>query len=81
MQSQDAIDATAAGAAAAAASKATYGGSAAAVGGWFLSNEFAVLAGLVIGVVGLVVQWWYRHKEYKLREKEHYARMSGFDRE
>ncbi len=78
---QDALDATAAGTVAAAASKATYGGSAAAVGGWFLSNEFAVLAGLVIGLVGLGVQWYYRHKEYKLREREHFARMSEFERE
>lgn len=76
--SQDAIEAAAAGAAASAASKVSLGASATAVGGWFLSNEFAVLAGLVIGVIGLGVQWYYRHKEYKLREREHMARMSEF---
>lgn len=73
---QDAIETTQAAAVAGAASKVTYGGSAAAVGGWFLSNEFAVLAGLLIGLAGFVVNWYYRHKEYKLREREHKARMS-----
>lgn len=79
--SQDAIEAAAAGAAASAASKVSLGASATAVGGWFLSNEFAVLAGLVIGLVGLGVQWYYRRKEYKLREREHHARMSEFQRD
>lgn len=79
--SQDAIEAAAAGAAASAASKVSLGASATAVGGWFLSNEFAVLAGLVIGLVGLGVQWYYRHKEYKLREREYHARMSEFQRD
>lgn len=65
-----------AGAAASAAGKVTYSGSAAAVGGWFLSNEFAVLMGLVIGVAGFVVNWYYRHKEYKLKERESLARLS-----
>ena len=81
MQTQDTIEAAAAGAAASAASKVSLGASATAVGGWFLSNEFAVLAGLIIGLVGLGVQWFYRHKEYKLREREHFARMSEFERE
>jgi hypothetical protein len=63
-------------AAASAASKVTYGGSAAAMGGWFLSNEFAVLMGLVIGIAGFVVNWYYRHKEYKLKERESLARLS-----
>ena len=71
--SQDALDAATAGAVATAASKVTYGGSAAAVGGWFLSNEFAVLAGLVIGLAGFAVNWYYRHREFKLREREHLA--------
>lgn len=79
--SQDAIEAATAGAAASTASKVSLGASATAVGGWFLSNEFAVLAGLVIGVIGLGVQWYYRHKEYRLREREHFARMSEFGRE
>jgi predicted negative regulator of RcsB-dependent stress response len=71
-----AMEIASAGTAASAASKVTYGGSAAAMGGWFLSNEFAVLMGLVIGVAGFVVNWYYRHKEYKLKERESLARLS-----
>lgn len=70
-----AMEIASAGTAASAASKVTYGGSAAAMGGWFLSNEFAVLMGLVIGVAGFVVNWYYRHKEYKLKERESLARL------
>ena len=73
-----AMEIASAGAAASAASKVTYGGSAAAMGGWFLSNEFAVLMGLVIGIAGFVVNWYYRHKEYKLKERESLSRMSEF---
>jgi hypothetical protein len=71
-----AMEIASAGASASAASKVTYGGSAAAMGGWFLSNEFAVLMGLVIGIAGFVVNWYYRHKEYKLKERESLLRMS-----
>lgn len=73
-----AMEIAAASTAASAATKVTYGGSAAAMGGWFLSNEFAVLMGLVIGVAGFVVNWYYRHKEYKLKERESLSRMTEF---
>lgn len=42
--------------------KATYSGSVAMIGGWWLSSEFAVLVGMIVGVTGLIVQWYYRHK-------------------
>jgi hypothetical protein len=32
--------------------------------------------GLVIGIAGFVVNWYYRHKEYKLKERESLARLS-----
>lgn len=72
-----AMEIAAAGAAASAATKATYGSSAAIVGGWFLSSEFAVLMGIVIGVAGFVVNWYYRHKEYRLKER---AALAGWDK-
>jgi hypothetical protein len=78
--SQDAIDAAAAGAVASAASKVTYGSSAAVVGGWYLSNEFAVLVGLLLGVAGFAVNWVYRHREFKLKEREHLWRISEFSK-
>ena len=68
------------------ASKATYTGVGMTLGGWFFSSEFAVLMGVVIGVAGLMVNWYYKHKltmieirlqeEQAAREREaHAARM------
>jgi hypothetical protein len=54
---------------------ATQGGAVTSVGGWLLSNEFAVVAGLVVGVVGLAVNWFYRHRQDRRDEREHRARM------
>jgi hypothetical protein len=84
-QTTQAIEATMA----ATGSKATYTGAGMTIGGWALSSEFAVLFGMVIGVLGLAVQWFYRHKltmaEIRLREEhaarereEHAARMRGY---
>lgn len=61
---------------AAAASKATYLGSGAAVTGWLLSSEFAVLAGLVLGVAGFVVNFYYRRKQDRREQAEHDAKMA-----
>jgi len=30
-------------------------------------NEWGVLIGILVGVGGLVMQWYYRRKEYKLK--------------
>lgn len=64
------IDATLA----AAGSKAAYTGAGMTVGGWLLSSEFAVLSGLIIGLLGLFVQWYYKHKltnvEIRLKEEQ-----------
>ena len=44
------------------------------VGGWMLSSEFAVLFGMLIGLAGLGVQWYYKHKltmaEIRLKEDQ-----------
>ena len=74
---------------AATGSKATYTGAGMTIGGWFLSSEFAVLFGMLIGLAGLGVQWYYRHKltmaEIRLKEEqaareraEHAARMGMY---
>lgn len=60
---------------AAAASKATYGGASASVISWFLSSQFGMLMGILIGLVGLGVNWYYKHKEDKRRQAEHNQRM------
>ena len=65
------IDATVA----AAGSKATYTGAGMTIGGWFLSSEFAVLVGMLVGVAGLLVNWYYKHKQDRRLQREHDARM------
>ena len=76
---QDAIAAaTAAASAASAAAKAstaTFAGSLALLGGWLVSSQAAALLGLLVGVAGLAVQWWYRDREYRMRRREHAAHM------
>lgn len=74
---------------AATGSKATYTGAGMTIGGWALSSEFAVLFGMLLGVLGLGVQWYYRHKltkvEIRLKEEQaardreaHAARMGMY---
>ncbi len=46
----------------AAGSKATYTGASMTIGGWLLSSEFAVLFGMVLGVLGLIVNFYYKRK-------------------
>lgn len=70
-------------------SKATYTGAGMTIGGWFLSSEFAVLVGMLLGVAGLMVNWYYKHKltmaEIRLKEEQaarereaHAARMGMY---
>lgn len=46
----------------AAGSKATYTGASMTIFGWLLSSEFAVLVGMIVGVGGFIVNWYYKHK-------------------
>ena len=64
---------------AAAGSKVTYTGAGMTISGWFLSSEFAVLIGMLIGVAGFAVNWYYRHKEDARQQAEHERRMREFD--
>lgn len=64
---------------AAAGSKATYTGASASIVGWVLSSEFGILVGLVIGVGGFLVNWYYRHKEDKRQQAEHERRMGLYE--
>lgn len=65
---------------AAAGSKATYAGSGMTLGGWLVSSEFAVLVGIVIGVAGFLVNWYYRREQDMRERTEHEARMRQFER-
>lgn len=69
--------ASAASAVAAIASKTTYGGAVAGLFGAATSNEILGVIGVLIGVAGFLVNWYYRRREFALRLAEHRARMSG----
>ena len=58
-----------------AASKATFAGAGVTVGSWLTSSEFGVLAGILIGVIGLAVNWYFRRKTDKREQREYEARM------
>ena len=67
----DAIDATMA----AIGTKATYTGAGVSGLGWFLFNEFFGLAGVIIGTVGLLITWFYKHKADARHTREHDLRV------
>lgn len=71
MKEQQTLDATMA----ALGSKATYTGASTSIVGWFMSSQFGVLAGILIGIIGLCVNWYYKHKQDKREEAEHKRRM------
>jgi len=71
MKEQQTLDATMA----ALGSKATYTGASTSIVGWFLSSQFGVLAGILIGLAGLYINWYYRHRQDKREEAEHKRRM------
>lgn len=62
---QEAIEASVA----ASASKLTYGGAATVGLGWLLSSEGAVLVGMIVGVAGFIVNFYYKHKEDRRQER------------
>lgn len=62
---------------AAAGSKATYTGAGASVIGWLTSSEAGVVFGIVLGVCGLLVNWYYKRKQDLRDQAEHELRMKG----
>lgn len=60
---------------AAVGSKATYGGASATVASWMLSSEFGMLMGILIGIAGLITNFYFKYKEDKRRQSEYNQRM------
>lgn len=77
MDAQHTIDASIS----AAGSKATYAGATTAVGSWFLSSEFGVLCGVVIGIAGLIVNIYFKRREDKRLQVEHEIRVQNMREE
>lgn len=65
---------------AAAGSKTTYIGAGVTGLGWFLSNEFFGLVGVLIGVIGLSVNIYFKWHANKRAKIEHEARMARLRR-
>jgi hypothetical protein len=64
---------------AAVGSKATYTGASTTVFAWMLSSEFGILLGIMLGLGGFIVNWYYKHKQDKREEVEHARRMGMYD--
>lgn len=55
--------------AAKAASASQWGGSAAAILGGINSNWVAAIGGILIGIAGLLMNWWFKHEHLKIARK------------
>lgn len=69
---QQTIDATGA----ALGSKAAYTGATTTIGSWILSSEFGMLAGVVIGVLGLLISFYFQNRRDRREEREHQHRLT-----
>lgn len=62
-------------AAAAIASKATQAGAGVSILGWLTSSEAGVFFGILLGVLGLAVNFWFKWREDKRQQIAHEAQM------
>ena len=58
-------------------SKATYTGAGASILGWIMSSEFGILVGIILGVAGFLINWYYKHKQDKREQELHDQRMKN----
>ena len=56
-------------------SGATKTGASGAVLGWLFSQEGLAVLGVVIAVIGLIVNWYYKHQENTRAKLEHDLRV------
>lgn len=50
------------------ASKATYSGAATAMFFGLTAQEFGIVVGAIVGIAGLLVNWYYKHKAFQLKK-------------
>lgn len=62
---------------AAIANKVTYAGGTTAFLGGVSANEIAAFGGLLVAVIGLLVQWYYKRKDDRRKGELHSAILSG----
>lgn len=60
-------------------SKATYTGAGTSILGWLMSSEFGILVGVVVGVAGFAVNWYYKHKQHVREQEEHNRRIGLYE--
>lgn len=75
MRTEDAIDATGV----AITAKVTQVGALSTFFSWLVSSEGGMLVGIVIGLIGLVVNLFYQHRRDKREQIEHEKRMSKME--
>ena len=56
-------------------SGATKTGASGAVLGWLFSQEVLAVIGVLIAIVGLFVNWYYKHQDNKRAKLEHELRV------
>jgi hypothetical protein len=52
------------------ANRTTIGGGGLAIFGGYTLNEWAIIAGIVLGVLGFVTDLYFKHKRYQLLKKQ-----------
>lgn len=60
-------------------SKATYAGASTSVLGWVLSSEFGILLGVMLGIGGFIVNWYYKAKQDRREQAEHDRKMALYE--
>ena len=58
-------------------SKATYAGAGVSAASWWLSSEAGVFAGIALGLIGLVVNVYFKLRPDSRERTEHEARMAA----
>ena len=61
--------------AASAASNVTYAGAGVAAVGGLTHNDILAIAGITVAVAGFAVNWFYKYREDKRRQREHELRL------